>query len=86
MRVLTEDKIDIVNQIAVAICKKLCVADKCGECEFGYLKTGIDLAFGEGMSVEDIIEMLVDKHQVAISQANRKYDTQRRYKLHDNKV
>ena len=81
MKVLSESKINIVNQIAAAICKRMCVANNCSGCPIGYLGTGIDSVFGKGVDVEKAIELLIMGHNKAISLANKKYDDGR-YKLH----
>lgn len=74
MKFLPESKIDIVNQLAAAICTETCATERCGLCQLHQLKSGIDLVLGEQRPVEEAIEAMVSNYRDNISHANDKYD------------
>ena len=74
MRYLSENKIDAVNQIAAAICHRMCSSDKCGLCQLNQLRHGIEMALGDKMPVEEVVATMINNFRNTIETANAKYD------------
>ena len=80
MKYLSENKIDMVNQIAEAICTYTCSSDNCGMCQLAQLKSGIEFVFADHITCEDAVKKVIDNFRVSVSKANAKYDD--RFALH----
>lgn len=54
MRFMPESKINAVNELAELICREMCGSDNCGLCQLANLSSGIDMALGDKMPVEEV--------------------------------
>jgi hypothetical protein len=81
MKALPESSIDIVNDIATLICREMCGSDKCGLCQLFSLRTGIDMAFGDKLPIEEVKATMIQNFRMLINEANDKYDN--RYEFHE---
>ncbi len=80
MKFLPENKIDAANELAALICHEMCSSDNCGLCQLANLSSGIDMAMGDKMPVEEVKAIMLRNFRNTISEANAKYD---RYQFHE---